>query len=213
MFLNPSNQLIQIDTGSALTYLYNPTQGLGAIAAYQGIGENQVLGQRYVGYAQSSVTATNPSGAPAYYMLVQYLSTSATTLSQWQTADAPAPVYWTDNTFTTVSGIASEALNGGTNAAMVAGYMMPNYVSLPSLTLAQLLGSQFLIQVAGYLPGAYGPANGTAGLNNSIIGFTGAFQSSGVASASYPGLPRSLGIQLTALTSGLCNVLVNCDIF
>lgn len=205
-FLNPSNQLIQIDTGSALTYLFNPAQGIGVIPAYQGIGENQVLGQRFFG---ANYTATNVNGSPAIYVLAQYLSTSATTLAQWTTAGAPAPVYWTDTTFTTVTGILSEALNGGTSAQAVAGYWMPNTVSIPNVTLAQLLGGYGLVQVAGYLPGAYGPASGAA-LNAWISGATGAFQSVGATTA--PTL-RTLGVQLSAVTAaGLCNVLVNCDI-
>ena len=60
MFLNPSNQLLQIDTGVVTTYLYNPSQGIGVIPAYAGIGENQVLGQRYFGYATGTPTASNP---------------------------------------------------------------------------------------------------------------------------------------------------------
>jgi hypothetical protein len=215
-FLNPSNQLIQIDTGNVLTYCWNPSAS--PISVYANIGEIQVLGQRYVGYSAAAPgttnpPASNPSGSPAIYVLAQYLATSATTLANWQTANAPAPVYWTDTTFTTVTGIASEALNGGTNATMVAGYLMANYVSLPKLTLTQLLGGYVFVQVAGYLAGAYGPANGTAGVNNSIIGYTGAFQSSGTASGSFPGLPRKLGVQLSAVSSGLCNVLVDADIF
>jgi len=208
-FYNPSNQLIQVDTGNVLTYCWNPSAS--PISVYANIGDVQVPGQRYVGV--NSASAANPFGAPAVYILAKYLSTSATTLAQWQTANAPAPVYWTDTTFTTVTGIASEALNGGTNATMVAGYLMVNYASAPKLTLAQLLGGYVFVQVAGFLPNAYGPANGTAGLNNSIIGYTGAFQSSGVASGSYPGLPRSLGVQLSALSSGLCNVWVTADMF
>lgn len=206
-FLNPSNQLIQIDTGSALTYLYNPTQGLGQIAAYQGIGENQVLGQRYFG---ANYTTTNANGAPAIYVLVQYLATSATTLSNWQTANAPAPVYWTDQTYTTVSGIKSEGWAGtGTQLGQdVAGYWMPNYASLPNVTLAQLLGAWGLIQVSGPLTGAYGPASGAA-LNANIIAATGAFQSAGSTAAA---VSRFFGVQVTAVSSGLCNVLVNCDI-
>ena len=205
-FLNPSNQLIQIDTGSALTYLYNPTQGLGNIAAYQGIGENQVLGQRYFG---ANYTTANANGSPAIYVLVQYLATSATTLANWTAAGAPAPVYWTDTTFTTVSGLESEGLATTTASLQtVAGYWMPNTVSLPNATLAQLLGAYGLIQVAGYLAGAYGPAAG-GGVGNNIIGATGAFQSAGTASAP---ATRALGVQLTAVASGLCNVLVNCDI-
>lgn len=207
MFLNPSNQLIQIDTGNALTYLYNPSAGLGVIPAYQGIGENQVLGQRYVGYSAGSVTSANPNGAPGYFMLVQLLATSAMTLSQWQTANAPAPVYWSDQTYNTVTAIKSEGW-AGAGLQDVAGYWMPNFASLPNATLAQLLGGQGLIQVAGPLTGAYGPTSGGA-VGNNIVGLTGAFQSAGTASAP---ATRPFGVQITAVASGLCNVLVNCDI-
>ena len=208
MWLGPSNQLLQIDTGSALPYLYNPTQGLGNIAAYQGIGENQVLGQRYFAYQAGSVTAANPSGAPSIFMLGQYLLTSATTLANWQTANAPAPVYWTDQTYTTVSGIKSEGFAGAGNYADTAGYWMPNYASLPNVTLAQLLGAYGLIQIAGPLTGAYGPQTG-ATLWAPIYGNAGAFQSQD-STVFFNGM--AFGIQTTAVSSGLCNVLVNCDI-
>lgn len=211
MFLNPSNQLLQIDTGNVLSYIYNPSQGLSAIAAYSGIGENQVLGQRMFYYQPGSITGTNPSGAPAVFMLVQYLATSATTLSQWQTANGPAPVYWTDQTYTTVSGIKTEGFTAsGTNGNDAAGYWMPSFPSLPNLTLAQLLGGIGLIQIAGPLTAAYGPASG-ATLNSFIIGATGAFQSAGLTAGTAPGY-RTFGIQTSAVSSGLCNVLVNCDI-
>lgn len=209
MFLNPSNQLLQIDSGNVLTYLFNPAFGLGGVAtAYQGIGENQVLGQRYMAYQAGSVTAANPSGAPSIFVLAAYLGTSATTLSQWQTANAPAPVYWTDQTYTTVTGIKSEGWSGA-GLQDVAGYWMPNFASLPNLTLAQLLGGWGLVQVAGPLTGAYGPTSGGA-VNANIVGVTGAFQSAGTVAAP---VSRPFGVQVTAVASGLCNVLVNCDIF
>lgn len=207
-FFNPSNQLLQIDTGTASTYLYNPSS---AFAPWKGLGENQVLGQRY--YAAVNATAANPSGAPAIYMLVQYLSTSAITTANLTTAGAPSPVYWTDETYTTVSGIASEALGG--SLQYVAGYMLVNTatgVGLggTALTAALLLGAQILIQVGGYLKGAYGPASG-GGAGNWIIGATGALQSAGVTLGTAPGY-RTLGVQTTAISSGLCDVLVNSDI-
>ena len=83
---NVANQLLQIDTGSVSTYLYNPTTGF---APWQGLGENQVLGQRYFGVG--NVTNANPSGAPRIFMLVEYLSTSAITTANLTTAAAPAP--------------------------------------------------------------------------------------------------------------------------
>jgi hypothetical protein len=201
-FYGPSNQLLQIDTGNVQTYLYNPNLQL---QPYAGIGENQVLGQRYVGVNFSS---TNPSGAPAIYVLAQMLATSAVTLSQWQTANAPAPVYWTDQTYTTITAVKSEGW-AGAGLQDVAGYWMPNFAALPNLTLAQMLGGWGLVQVAGPLTGAYGPTSG-AGVNNNIVGVAGSFQSAGTASAP---ATRPFGVQVTAVASGLCNVLVNCDIF
>lgn len=202
-YLNPSNQLIQIDTGQALTYLWNPT--ISPISIYANIGEIQVLGQRY--FSANNVTASNPFGSPAIYVLCQYLSTSATTLAEWTTAGAPAPVYWTDTTFTKVTGVFTEAYNSQ-GAQMVAGYWMPNTVSLPNATLAQLLGGYGLVQVAGFLPGAYGPTTSpTAGYN--IVGSTGNFTSTGQSAAP---ATRPLGVQLTTVSSGLCSVLVQSDI-
>ena len=203
---NPSNQLLQIDTGKTGTYLYNSSA---AFAPWAGLGENQVLGQRYFG---ADSTVTNPSGAPRIFMLVQYLSTSAITTANLTTAAAPAPVYWTDETYTTVSGISTEGL--GLN--FVAGYMLLNTVTGigsggSALTAAALLGSQILIQVAGYLKGAYAPTSGTQGIGNWIEGVAGTLVSQSVIAGTAPGY-RTLGVQATAVASGLCDVLVNCDI-
>ena len=206
-FFNPSNQLLQIDTGSVSTYLYNPTTGF---APWAGLGENQVLGQRYFGVG--NVTAVNPSGAPRIFMLVEYLSTSATTTANLTTAGAPAPVYWTDETYTTVTGITTESL--GIN--FCAGYMLVNTVTGigragSALTAADLLGSYILIQVAGYLKGAYNALSGTPGIGNWIEGYAGTFSSQYVVAGTAPGY-RPFGVQATAVSSGLCDVLVNCDI-
>ena len=206
---NPSNQLLQIDTGKASTYLYNPSLGF---APWAGLGENQVLGQRYFGIPPASVTAVNPSGAPAVYMLVEYLSTSALTTANLTTAGGPAPVYWTDETYTTVTGITTESL--GLN--FVAGYMLLNTVTGvglggSALTAAQLLGAYILIQVAGYLKGAYNALSGTPGVGNWIEGYAGTLSSQYVVAGTAPGY-RPLGVQATVVASGLCDVLVNCDI-
>jgi hypothetical protein len=206
---NYSNQLLQIDTGASRTFFYNPTLGLGAITPYQGIGENQVLGQRYVGV--TNTTPTNPAGSPAYFMLVQYLATSALTTANLTTANAPAPVYWTDNTFTTVTAITTEGIGGTTlGLAFPAGFMMLNKTSVTGLTAAQLLGAQILIQVGGYLKGAYMSSSSSAGIGAWIVPSAGTFSSAFIAagsSATY----QPFGRQLTALASGLCDVLVGCD--
>jgi len=221
-FLNPSNQLIQIDTGNALTYCYNPSLGLGAVAAYSGLGQIQVLGQRYVGYSAAYTStnpygypsASNPAGSPAVYVQAKYLATSALSLANWQAANAPAPVYWTDNTFTTVTGITTEALGGTTlGLNFPAGFMMVNYASAPKLTLAQLLGGYVLVQVAGYLKGAYISGTSAPGIGSSIIPVAGTLSANSLAAGTAPTY-RPFGRQLTALVStNYCDVMVESDNF
>ena len=196
-----SNQLLQIDTGKVRTYLYNQS---GAFAPWAGLGENQVLGQRYFGVSNS--TAVNPSGAPAIFMLVKYQSTGKPA-----PVAGPAPVYWVDETYTLVTGVESEALLGLNGAA---GYLMPNTTDISGLTDAMLEGSLCLIQVGGQLSGAYGPTGGTAGVGNLIVPAAGNFVTNGVAVSNTAGgvTARSFGVQATAISSGLCDVLVNSDI-
>jgi hypothetical protein len=204
---NVSNQLLQIDTGISRTYLYNSST---AFAPWRGLGENQVLGQRYIGV--TNPTPLNPSGAPAIFMLVQYLATSATTTANLTTAGAPAPVYWTDETFTTVSGISTEGIGAGAiGLNFPAGYLMVNTVSLPTLTAAQLLGAMCLIQVAGLLQGAFLSTAGAQAIGASITPTAGAFTSTAIAAGT--AVTNALGRQLTALASGLVDVLVNTDNF
>lgn len=206
-YFGASNQLIQIDTGKARTYLFN--KSLSPISVYANINEVQVTGQRFV--AVDNTSASTPYGTPAIYMLVNYLSTSALVTANLTTAGAPAPVYWTDNTFSTVTAITTEAF-ATTPIAFPAGYLMVNTVSLPTLTAAQVIGAQLLIQVAGYLKGAYAPAQGTVGIGSTIVGFAGTFQSNGVA-AGTAATYKPFGRQLTAIASGLCDVLVDADNF
>ncbi len=198
-FFNVSNQLLQIDTGKVRTYLYNSS--ISPIAIYAGLGENQVLGQRYFGVTNTS--AANAFGAPAIFMLVQYKSTANPA-----PVAAPAPVYWTDNTFTVVSGVESEGI---VTPQGIAGYLMPNTTDISGLTATQLNGSLCLIQVAGYLKGAYGPTAGSPGAGVWIVGTSGNWASTTSASGTAPGY-RSLGVQLTAVSGGVCDVLVNSDI-
>jgi hypothetical protein len=193
-YFNPSNQLLQIDTGVVRTYLYNSTL---ALSIYAGIGENQVLGQRFFG---GFTSVTNPSGTPTIFMLVQYKSTA-----QPAPVAAPAPVYWTDETMTTVSGVSTESV-AGLNG--LAGYLMLNTTSLSSLTAAQLQGAQCLIQVAGVITGATSPASIVAG--DWIIGAAGNFTPGRVAAGTAPGY-KPYGRALSAVSSGLCDILLDCD--
>jgi hypothetical protein len=202
-YFGPSNQLIQIDTGKARTYFYN--KSLSPISVYSDIGEAQVLGQRY--FSVTNATAGNPFGSPAIYQLVKYLSTSALTTANLTTFGGPVPVWWTDNTFSVITAISSEALS----LNLPAGYMPLNIIDLTTLTGAQVLGAQLLVQVGGYVKAAYGPTAGTAGVGNFIEPVAGTGTSQGVVAGTAPGYNK-FGTQLTAVASGLCDVLVDADI-
>jgi hypothetical protein len=195
---NLQNPLLQIDTGNPRTFLYNAS--LSPISIYAGQGENQVLGQRYSDVVNKS--AANPGGSPAIYMLVKYQSTGNPA-----PVAGPAPVYWTDNTFTTVTGVNSEAFVGGN---LLAGWLLPNTTDMPSLTNALLNGSQCLIQVAGYCKGAYAPTT-TGAVGATVSGSAGNWTSTGTAQGTAP-LMASFGIQLTAAAGGLCDMLIHTDI-
>jgi hypothetical protein len=194
---NVTNQLLQIDTGKALTQYWNPNQS--PISVYAQIGEIQVPGQRY--FAVGSQTAANPFGSQLVLELVYYSS-----IAQPAPTSAPAPVYWTDNTYTTVTGVQSESLIGLNG---IAGYMMVNTTSVTGLTAANIQGAQLLIAIAGRLVGAVAPASTVAG--DWIVGAAGNWIPARVAQGTAPGY-RTFGVAETAVSGGLANILLNCDI-
>jgi hypothetical protein len=198
-----ANQLLQIDTGKTRTYLYN--QSLSPIAVYSSIGEAQVPGQRYFGAVNPTVS--NPFGADGIFKLVYYKSTANPAPQS-----APAPVYWVDNTLTSVTGVESEGFMGINGPA---GYLMLNTTDLPTLTAAMLTGStaypnvQVIIQVAGVLIGGISPAAIVAG--DFIYGATGNWTPARSAAGTYPGY-QPFGRAMSAVSGGLCNILLDCDI-
>jgi hypothetical protein len=199
---NSSNQLLQIDTGATRTYLFNKSQS--PIQVYASIGESQIPGQRYFGVTNTS--PANPFGGPGIFQLVYYQSTGNPVPQS-----APAPVYWVDANMTTVTGVESESLLG---LQGIAGYLMLNTTSLPTLTAALLNGtaanpSQVIIQVAGVLIGGIAPAATVAG--DWIIGNTGNWTPARVAQGTAPGY-ATYGRAISAVSGGLANILLNCDI-
>jgi hypothetical protein len=147
-------------------------------------------------------------GAPPVFKYVYFYDAAALT----GTAQiAPAPVYWIDESFTTVTSNAADAYFT-TAGGMIAGYWMPNTTALgTSLTAAQwylqFVQSYGWIQIGGFLPGALGPSAGTAGVGNYIYGAaTGSWASTG--GTTVAANARALGYQLTAVASTLCDVLV-----
>jgi hypothetical protein len=191
-----ANPLTQLDNTAKnpLGFVYSPPWG------------------SYPNSAVFSTTAGNSTkgyGAPPVFKYVYFYDSAALT----GTAQiAPAPVYYIDESFTTVTPNAADAFFT-VNGACVAGYWMPNTTSLGTSNTAAAWYLQFVqsygwIQIGGFLPGALAPTTTTgAGVGVPIVGLTtGSWASSSSASAS---VSKQLGVQFSAIASGVCDVLVN----
>jgi hypothetical protein len=169
----------------------------------------------YPNSAVFSTTASNSTkgyGAPPVFKYVYFYDASSLT----GTAQiAPAPVYYIDESFTTVTPNAADAFFT-TGGACIAGYWMPNTTSLGTSQTAaqwyaQFIGSYGWIQLGGFLPGALAPTTLTsAGQGSAITGAaTGSWTS--VVTTTPPASSRILGVQWTAIAAGVCDVLVGGD--
>jgi len=112
-----------------------------------------------------ALSTVNGQGAPLCLRYVRYNSTANPSIGA-----APGPVYWTDETFTTVSGVSTESV-GGVN--MIAGCLLINTTNYPGsytgANLAKALnGNWCWIAVAGFVPGVTSPAAVVAG--DTLIG-------------------------------------------
>lgn len=153
-----------------------------------------------------AATLATTSAGYAAQPVVKYVLYNST--SNPNPVAAPAPVYYTDESFTTVSGNSAEAFFT-TGGACIAGYLLPNSTSIASLTNTQLNNSFCWIQVGGLLVGAYAPTTLTgAGVGSQIYGTaTGNWTS--IVNTTIAASARSVGIQWKAIASSACDVLVN----
>ena len=159
---------------------------------------------------QGAPLSTKGLGAQPVYKYVYYNSTSNPA-----PVAAPAPVYYTDETFTTVTGNAAEAYSAGVGivGTAIAGYWMPNTTAIPTLSnvtsasTQQVNQSYGFIQIAGLLSGAWAPTTATGpGIGSFITGSVAGVWASTVNNTIIAG--RQLGIQFNAIAGGVCDVLV-----
>lgn len=177
MLFGASQQTAQITTGNVRT-TYDPYKTTGPIPPG---GLPNALGTTYydVGGAVGAPTSGpgNPAGVSTLYKYVLYKSTTNPAL-----VAAPAIVYYTDNTYTVVSGTLADGLTG--KACDAAGLLMPNTTDVSGLTAAILNnsgnGSGVWIAVGGYVKGGYIGAL-TIATGDYLYGTTGNFISVNVA--------------------------------
>jgi hypothetical protein len=130
---------------------------------------------------------------------------------------APAPVYFIDESFTTVTANAANAYYT-TGGACVAGYWMPNTTALGTSQTAaqwyaQFIGSYGWIQLAGFGSQFYAPTTLTgAGQGSTIYGaLTGSWTS--IVATTQAASSRVIGTQWTTIVNSLCDILTGGDSF
>jgi hypothetical protein len=145
----------------------------------------------------------NGRGSILVIKFVRYNSTANAAV-----VGGPAPVYYTDETETIVTGTMSEGV--ANNANSIAGLLLPNTVSISGFTAAQLNGNFVWIAVSGFVPACIAPASTAIG--DAIIGATGAFTPARVAAGTAP-TNQIIGWARSAVASGLCDISVSLPIW
>lgn len=163
-------------------------------------------------FSTTAGSSTPGFGAQPVYKYVYFYDAAALTGTMQA---APAPVYYIDESFTTVTGNAADAYFT-TGGACIAGYLMPNTTALgTSLTGAnwylQLSQSYVHMAIGGLVQNCYAPTTQTnPGQGAYIVGSTtGSWASTVVSDAGNN--ERVLGLQWTAIASSLCDVLIGAD--
>jgi hypothetical protein len=213
----PSIQTAQVTTGNFRTTVDPYVTGYAGYPTNP--GNRAIPGSAYYDSGGASSTATtatpfdNEFGRPGKYRYVRYYDSAATALTN---LTAPAPVYWVDANYTTVTPVYSQSLTGGINC--LAGLLMVNTTDLPSLVIAnptatqtQLNGNFVWICVAGYVAGAIGATSTAA--DDAVIGSTTTFTPGRTVANTAP-TNRVLGWAMSALNTpatGQINLLVTLE--
>jgi hypothetical protein len=168
-------------------------------------GAYNTLGQAYLLPVNPAALSTaKGQGAPLVVRYVRYNSTANPAPGA-----APGVVYWTDETFTTVTGVFSEgnpAATGNLNSA--AGILLPNSTSISGLTAAQLNSNFVFIAVSGFVAGVAVPA--ATAIGDSLTGVAGNFLLFRTASGTAP-ISKRIAQALTAVSGGVADCLLDFD--
>lgn len=179
-------------TGQTLYTVIDPYN-----TALENNGALQPLGSIYQAPLNPSSLVTSGIGLNAYYKYVRYNPTVTQALKT-----GPVLVYWKDKTFTTVTGLASEALS----LDLPAGWLLYNTTSLSSAVAADINGNYCWILVGGYLPGAW-VTTGTA-VGGAIIPSGSTFGATGYIAPSTAITDPVVGRVVTVAASNLSDLYV-----
>ena len=159
--------------------------------------------------AAAALYGANGWGGPLIVRYVRYNSTANPNLLAY-----PAPVYWTDETYTTVSGVFTEGIPAATgNLNSLAGWLLPNYTAL-GLTAAAaataLNGNWCFIATKGFLPTAAVVASTAIG--DALVGASGNFTVARVASGTAPTSRINAIAQSAVSVNTTSDILIYTDI-
>jgi hypothetical protein len=169
-------------------------------------GAYATLGQAYLAPVNPALlsAAANGQGAPLVLRYVRYNSTANPAPLAY-----PAAVYWTDETFTTVTGVFSEGNPAATgNLNSLAGVLLVNSTTVSGLTATLLNGNYVWIATSGFVKGVAVPASTAIG--DSLTGTSGNFLLARTASGTAPISKRILQA-LTAVSATVADCLVDTD--
>lgn len=112
--------------------------------------------------AGATVSPTQAVSTPGYGAppVIKYVYFNTVTGGAPTAQAAPAPVYYTDTSFTQVSANPADGFGGVNPAFALAGFWMPNTTNLGSSQTAAQWGATFQgsygwVQIGGWLPSAY----------------------------------------------------------
>lgn len=160
----------------------------------------------------SALASSNGYGSGLWVKYVRYNSTANPAV-----VVGPAPVYWTDETYTTVTGVFSEGMVAGTGSAnSIAGWLLPNSGTAAgtgvgtAFSAAVLNGNWVFIGLCGFIPGAISVASTAVG--DALIGASGNFTVARVAAGTAP-TNIVAGWARTAIASSVSDVMAVLPIF
>ena len=161
-------------------------------------GAQNTAGAIYQAPINQATIVTKGPAPNGYFKYVRYNPTVTQTLK-----NGPVLVYWKDETFTTVTGLYSEALVGING---VAGWLLYNTTTTTGAVATDINGNWCWIQVGGLLVGAWVTAAAAAGA--SLYGAASTFGATGTTAASTAPPNVVAGWSLGAAASNLVDLQV-----
>lgn len=190
-----------ITTGNVLTtidsYVANATGNINGTQTLTN-GALNTPGALYQTQPSPATISANGVGSPRFLKYVRYNPTTTQVI-----LTGPTLMYWKDETFTVVTGLAAEAFGSINN---IAGWLLPNSTASAANTAANMNGNWMWMHVGGFLAGAWVTTAAAAGA--SVYGLGTTYGATGGVASGAAQLQRVAGYALAAAASNLVDLYV-----